>query len=51
MTMNEIGKPEYVTQNRIIELFQRRLGYRFLGDWTERAGNSNIEEDLLSTWL
>jgi type I restriction enzyme, R subunit len=27
------------------------LGHRHLGDWTERAGNSNIEEGLLSAWL
>lgn len=48
--MNFIGKPERLTQNRVKALFQQRLGYRFLGDWSDRE-NSNIEEDLLSGQL
>src|SRR3989304_4947773 len=46
-----IGKPERETQNRVITLFREELGYRYLGDWTDRASNSNIEEGLLTTWL
>lgn len=46
-----VGKPERATQSRIIQLFEQRLGYRFLGDWTERTGNSNIEESLLTACL
>ncbi len=46
-----IGQPEHVTQERIVKLFQDELGYRFLGDWTDRAGNSNIEDSLLTAWL
>lgn len=46
-----IGKPESATQHRIIQLFQQELEYRFLGDWTDRAGNSNIEEGLLTAYL
>ncbi len=49
--MNSIGKPERVTQNRVIALFRDDLDYRYLGDWTDRDGNSNLEEDLLSEWL
>ncbi len=49
--MNFIGQPERATQDRVIALFRDELGYRHLGDWTERAGNSNIEEGLLSAWL
>jgi type I restriction enzyme R subunit len=45
-----IGEPERATQNRILALFRDRLGWRYLGDWSERA-NSNIEEGLLSTNL
>lgn len=49
--MSGIGKPESATQRRIIKLFQDELKYRFLGDWTDRAGNSNIEEGLLTAYL
>ena len=48
--MSPIGQPERATQNRVIALFRDELGYRFLGDWTDRD-NSNIEESLLSPWL
>jgi type I restriction enzyme R subunit len=46
-----VGKPERATQNRAIKLFSEELNYRYLGDWTDRAGNSNIEEGLLTAWL
>ena len=49
--MSDIGKPERATQNRIIALFRDELGYRYLGDWADRDGNSNIEEGLLTTYL
>jgi type I restriction enzyme R subunit len=49
--MSAIGKPERVTQNRIIALFRDALGYRYLGDWSERESNSNLEEALLAAWL
>ena len=49
--MNDIGKPERVTQERVIKLFVDELGYRYLGDWTDRDANSNVEEGLLSAWL
>ena len=49
--MSDVGKPERVTQNRVTGLFRDELEYRYLGDWTDRDSNSNIEEELLSTWL
>ncbi len=49
--MSAVGQPERVTQNRVIALFRDELGYRYLGDWTDRDGNSNIEEGLLTAWL
>lgn len=49
--MNTIGQPERVTQDRVISLFRDELGYEYLGDWTDREGNSNIEEGLLSASL
>ena len=49
--MNDIGKPERATQSRIIALFRDELKYRYLGDWTDREGNSNVEETLLTAYL
>ena len=49
--MSNVRKAEKVTQRRVIELFQEQLGYSFLGDWTDRLDNSNIEEKYLTDWL
>ncbi len=49
--MSTIGQPERATQNRVIALFRDELGYRYLGDWTDRDANSNIEEGLLTAYL
>ena len=49
--MSVIGQPERATQDRVLALFNKELGYRPLGDWTDRPNNSNIETDLLSAWL
>jgi type I restriction enzyme R subunit len=46
-----IGQSERETQNRVIALFRDELGYRYLGDWRDRDGNSNIEEGLLTSYL
>ena len=49
--MSSIGQPERATQDRVIALFRKQLAYRYADDWTDRDGNSNIEEHLLSAWL
>ena len=49
--MSTVGTPERATQNRVLALFRDELGYRTLGDWTDRAGNSNVEEGVLTAWL
>tara|TARA_R110000744_G_scaffold380514_1_gene501616 strand:- start:15646 stop:18723 length:3078 start_codon:yes stop_codon:yes gene_type:complete len=49
--MSSLGQPERITQNRVVKLFQNELGYKYLGDWSDRAGNSNIEEEYLAAWL
>ena len=49
--VDEIGKPERKTQNRVITLFQDELKYDYLGDWSDRSGNSNIEESYLTDYL
>ncbi len=49
--MNAIGQPERATQDRVIALFRDELQYRYLGDWSDRANNSNIEDGLLTAYL
>jgi len=49
--MNDIGKPERATQDRVIGLFQSGLGYAYLGDWSERGNNRCVEPSLLKPWL
>lgn len=49
--MNDIGKSERVTQNRVAALFRDQLGYTHLGDWSDRPGNRHIEEGLLTAYL
>ena len=46
-----IGAVERVTQNRLVKLFKHVLKYTYLGNWENREGNSNIESDLLRTYL
>ena len=49
--MSSIGQPERATQDRLIALFRDQLEYRYVGDWNDRDGNSNIKKHLLSAWL
>ena len=49
--MNNVSKPERATQDRVIALFTQTLGYRYLGDWSDREGNHCIEEGLLTAHL
>ena len=46
-----VGQPERETQDRVIALLRDELCFRYLGDWTDRDGNSNIEEGLLTEYL
>lgn len=49
--MTDIGQIERNTQNRIIELFKIQLGYKYLGNWEDRDGTNNIEENLARQYL
>lgn len=51
MRRKSIAPPERVTQDRVIQRFTEELGYRYLGDWHERADNSAIEEGILTEYL
>jgi type I restriction enzyme R subunit len=49
--MSTVGQKEKKTQQRIVKLFRESLDYDYLGDWTDREGNANIEPALLRAWL
>jgi type I restriction enzyme, R subunit len=44
--VSDVGQRERKVQNRVVALLRDRLGYEYLGDWTDRGG-SNVEEKLL----
>jgi type I restriction enzyme R subunit len=47
--MSTVGQIEKQTQQRVVTLFREQLGYDYLGDWTDREGNANIDQALLRT--
>lgn len=49
--MSKIAKLERLTQNRVINLLNKELKYRNLGNWEEREDNANVERELLQAWL
>jgi hypothetical protein len=49
--MGEIVKCERETQDRVIALFYDKLDYNYLGDWSDRPNNRNVEKALLRAWL
>jgi len=49
--MNNIGKPEKASQNRVIQLFQQELGYTYLGNWEEEVRTQAVEEGILKAYL
>ena len=46
-----INPIERVTQNRIIQLFAKQLGYTYYGSWEKRENNSNVEAEVLKNNL
>ncbi len=49
--MSSVGQREKETQGRVIKFFTEELKYKYLGDWTKRENNRNIEETLLTEYL
>jgi len=46
-----VGQRERKTQDRVVRLFSEILLYTYLGNWIDRADNSNIEKELLIKFL
>ncbi len=49
--MSRVGQKERATQNRVVQLFRKQLGYTYLGNWEDRYDNRNIEKEHLSAFL
>ena len=49
--MSTVGQIEKKTQQRVVKLFCDTLDYDYLGNWSDREGNCNIEEKLLRAFL
>jgi type I restriction enzyme R subunit len=49
--MSTVGQIEKKTQARVVALLRDKLGYEYLGNWIDRAGNANIEESFLRPFL
>jgi type I restriction enzyme, R subunit len=49
--MSTVGQREAATQKHVVALFRDTLGYDHLGNWEERPGNRNIEEEYVRAFL
>ena len=48
--MDRVGKPEYVTQKRVIKFFRDELKYNYIGNLRDNE-NTNIDREKLTDWL
>jgi type I restriction enzyme R subunit len=49
--MTTVGQRERLTQDRVVALFQRHLGYEYRGNLEDCENNSNIETEILHQYL
>ncbi|TKJ41194.1 restriction endonuclease subunit R [candidate division LCP-89 bacterium B3_LCP] len=49
--MSEVGQREILTQAHVVKFFDEELDYKYIGNWENRLGNSNVEEEYLIDWL
>jgi type I restriction enzyme R subunit len=49
--MSTVGQIEKKTQARVVKLFREKLRYDYLGNWTDREDNRNIEPALVRAFL
>ena len=48
--MSNIGDSEHRTQSRVIDFFQTKLRYNYIGNLKDQV-NRNIDEAKLTQWL
>lgn len=48
--MDNIGKPEVITQKRVIDFFVNKFRYNYIGNLKDQE-NRNIDEEKLVKWL
>lgn len=44
--MSKVGQRERLAQQQVLRFFQDEMGYRYLGKWKDRDGNSHAEEGV-----
>ncbi|MEQ1525562.1 MAG: type I restriction endonuclease subunit R [Gallionella sp.] len=49
--MSTVGQIERATQQRVVKLFQEKLGYDYLGNKIDGVDNRNIDTDLARSFL
>jgi type I restriction enzyme R subunit len=49
--MRQPGEIERRTQNRVVKLLREQLNYAYLGNWADRVGNQNIDDETALRWL
>lgn len=47
----EVGQKEVKTQDRLVKVFNKKLGYTYLGNLKDKQDNSNVDETLLKKYL
>lgn len=49
--MKNIGKSERATQDRLVNFFQGKIGYTYLGNWEKEERKLPVEENILLEFL
>ncbi|WP_298980603.1 hypothetical protein [Caldilinea sp.] len=48
--MTTVGQRKRLVQDCVIRLLYDQLGSIYLGNWSDRPDNHNVESDVLHTW-
>jgi type I restriction enzyme R subunit len=49
--MKGVGDIERITHNRVVNFFKNNLGFDYLGEWSDRENNGNVEREYLLPFL